>query len=494
LSLLLVAFVPDNKAKNSKAPASKTAPSKAAKNQGSSLDESIKRLLARPELKGATVGVHVVRLSDGKTLFASNADQMFIPASNAKLFTTAAALSTLGPDFEFRTVVGTAGRDLVVVGGGDPTISGRFTDEDPTVYFRRWAGVLKQQRVIHVPGDLVLDDSYFDREFVHPDWPKGDLGHWYAAPIAALVLNDSCIDVRIAPGGGKDEAAKVSIIPNTQYFEINNRLQKVKTAKEHAPRVFRSPNSRTIQCDGKVYERAQASATWLPVDDPVQYFGTVLREVLIQEGITIGGRVVSSAGAGKRSDFQPRLVHRFRLLPVLEVTNKESQNLYAEQVFKTLGALRQGGSWPGGRIAVEEALGRLNLDTKGFKINDGCGLSRSNRASPRAFTSLLAAMHRGSHGEKYRATLSIAGVDGTLKKRLTDGGTRGRIWGKTGSISGVRAISGYAKTHSGEWLAFSLIANNVRSSIRTVQDDFCKTLANWQERPNVVRRDGSTGK
>jgi D-alanyl-D-alanine carboxypeptidase/D-alanyl-D-alanine-endopeptidase (penicillin-binding protein 4) len=490
MALGLAAFAPDTK---SKAKPKEKAKSPVA-SSSTGLSDSITRLLSRPELKGATVGVHVLNLTDGKALFSRDADRLLIPASNTKLFTTAAALSTLGPQFEFRTVLGTAGKDLVVVGSGDPTIGGRFTDGDPTEYFRRWAAVLKQQRITRIGGDLLLDDSYFDRQFVHPDWPKNDLGHWYAAPVAALVLNDSCIDVRIAPGSAAQTTAQVSLIPNTKYFDLTNRTRIVKSAKEHAPRAVRGPGNRTILCDGGVYERAQPITSWLPVDDPVQFFGVVLREVLAEEGIAIAGGVKSAPGAGKRTDFQVRAVHRFQLQPVLEVTNKESQNLYAEQIFKTLGALRHDGSWKGGRQAVLDALAKLNIDAGGFEIVDGCGLSRSNRASPRAFTSLLAAMNRGSYGTQFRSTLSEAGSDGTLKKRLHEDAYRDRIWAKTGSISGVRSISGYVQSRSGDLLAFSFIANNVRSSVREIQDDFCKALANWSESDRVVRQERASGK
>jgi len=213
-----------------------------------------------------------------------------------------------------------------------------------------------------------------------------------------------------------------------------------------------------------------------------------MREVLADEGVQIDGTIKCTPGAGHRPDFQPRIVHRFRMQPVLEVTNKESQNLYAEQIFKTLGALRHDGSWSGGRQAVCEAMARLGIDSQGFVIDDGCGLSRSDRASPHAFTSLLIAMQRGPYGQEFRNTLSIAGVDGTLKKRLTEEPYRNRIWAKTGSISGVRSITGYVQTRSGEWLAFSLLANSVRSSVRGIQDDFCKALVNWVDSGPVAAR------
>jgi D-alanyl-D-alanine carboxypeptidase/D-alanyl-D-alanine-endopeptidase (penicillin-binding protein 4) len=447
--------------------------------QSAPLNDAISQLLARPALKGVDAGVHVIRLSDGKPLIARQSEKLFIPASNQKLLTTAAALVDLGPDYEFRTTVGTAGRDLVVVGGGDPTIGGRFTDGDPTVYFRRWAGVLKSQRLTHFAGDLVVDDSFFDRQFVHPHWPKRDLGHWYAAPIGALALNDDCVDVRVAPGPRPDAPAEVSLVPATHYFTIENRTRTVATTKQHAPRVDRRGGSRTILADGGMYQRAQPITSWVTVDDPTLFFATVLREVLAQEGISVAGTIRRAAGAGQSGEFRPRVLHRFRLGPAIRVTNKESQNFYAEQILKTIGAEHGDGSWSGGRKAATHALKRLGLDPASFVLDDGCGLSREDRLSPRAITTLLQLMHRGEHGEQFRESLAVAGIDGTLARRLDDERYRGRVWAKTGSITGVRAISGYVQTRSGEWLAFSFLANNVRNSVREVQDDLCKLLVDY---------------
>ncbi len=478
--LLLAAASADTKSKSAASPKSR---------EPARLNDSIHKLLGRPQLKGTTVGVHVVRLSDGKTTFEHQADRLFVPASNTKLLTTAAALVELGPDYQFRTEVGTSGRDLVVVGGGDPTIGGRLTGGDPTIYFRRWAKVLKEHRLTQIAGNLLLDDSFFDRQLTHPHWPPSDLGHWYAAPIAALSLNDSCVDVRIAPGPKAGSAATVTLIPNTRYLEFANRATTVASANEHAPRVARGGAGRVIQCDGGVYVHSQPSTSWLAVDDPVLYFGTVLREVLAEEGVKIAGEIRRAPGAGKRPEFQPRVVHRFRLLPALAVTNKESQNFYAEQILKTLGAEHGDGSWRGGRQAANLTLSKLGLDTNSYVLDDGCGLSRSNRASPRAFTALLVAMHRGPHSTEFRETLAVAGVDGTMSKRLNAEPYRGRVWAKTGSISGVRAIGGYVHTRSDQWLAFSLLINNVRASVRTIQDDFCKLLVNCDDPAAVVRRE-----
>jgi D-alanyl-D-alanine carboxypeptidase/D-alanyl-D-alanine-endopeptidase (penicillin-binding protein 4) len=362
------------------------------------------------------------------------------------------------------------------VGGGDPTIGGRFADGDPTAYFRRWAGVLKEQGITRIEGDLVLDDSFFDRQLIHPHWPKSDLGHWYAAPIAALALNDGCVHVQITPGVRPGAAARVSLIPPTRYLRVDNHTHTVSSSKEHAPRVSRRPGSDVIECEGGVYERSDPVMGWVTVDDPAVYFGTVMREVFAKENLPIVGEVRREPAIGRSTQFRARVAHRFPLLAALAVTNKQSQNFYAEQILKTLGAERGDGSWQGGCQAARTAMGELGLDPASYVLDDGCGLSRENRASPKAFTTLLAAMHQHSHGQHYRQTLAVTGVDGTLRKRLTDESYRGRVLAKTGSFTGVRAMSGYVQTRSGEWLAFSLLINDVRTSVRSIQDEFCKML------------------
>ena len=287
---------------------------------------------------------------------------------------------------------------------------------------------------------------------------------------------------RITPGPQPGKAAKISLVPATDYFQIDNRTRTVASSKEHSPRVSRRTGSSVIQCDGGVYLRAQPQMGWVTVEDPPMYFATVLREVLAEEGIHVEGKIRREPGMGRSSEFRPRVVHRFSLLPALAVTNKESQNFFAEQILKTLGAEHGGGSWDGACQAARRALNELGLDPDSFVLDDGCGLSRENRASPRAFTKLLVAMHQQSNGESYRQTLAVAGVDGTLRKRLSDEPYRGRIFAKTGSITGVRAMSGYVQTRSNQWLAFSLLINGVQRSVRTIQDDFCKLLVDFETR------------
>jgi D-alanyl-D-alanine carboxypeptidase/D-alanyl-D-alanine-endopeptidase (penicillin-binding protein 4) len=440
------------------------------------LTDRLTQWLASPALKGADVGLHIVQLDDAQTLFARDPNRLLVPASNTKLFTTAAALVALGPEFHFETLVGVDGDDLVVVGGGDPAIGGRFTGGDPTVYFRRWAKVLRDQGVNYIAGDLVLDDSRFDRQWIHPHWAKGDRGHWYAAPISALSLNDNCIDVRVAPGAKLGGPAAVTLTPDVPFLKVTNLTRTVSSSKQHAPRVLHRPGSGAIECDGAVYHHAAATKTSVPVDDPTHLFATVLREVLADEGVRIVGQARRSPHAVDSKSFRTRVSHRFPMIEAVAVANKESQNLFAEHLLKTIGAERGAGTWDAGRGAAVQTLTRLGVAADSFVLDDGSGLSRQNRATARSFTTLLAAMHRGPHATVFRQSLATSGVDGTLKKRLAEPPYRGRIFAKTGSITGVRSISGYAHTRSGKWLAFSLIINRPRQSVRSLQDELCRIL------------------
>jgi D-alanyl-D-alanine carboxypeptidase/D-alanyl-D-alanine-endopeptidase (penicillin-binding protein 4) len=441
-----------------------------------SLTAALDQILARSALRGATVGLHVISLSNDRSLFAHDADRQMTPASNAKLLTSAAAIQVLGTAYEFRTTVGWRGEDLVVAGGGDPAVGGRFTQGDATSYFRRWATVLRERGVRHVAGDVVVDDSLFDRVFVHPRWPSNELNRWYAAPVCALSLNDNCVDVQITPGRELGSPALVRLVPPGSSLSVVNRTRTVSRQSDHAPRIWRRPDSSQVECSGNVYQGSGLTSGWVTVVDPALFFGAVLRQVLIDEGISVGGDVRRELQAGRDASFRALFVHRFPLTAALRVMNKESQNFYAEQIYKIMGATHGAGSWAKGREAAARALSPLGLEIGSYTLDDGSGLSRANRVSPRQITRLLAVMFHGEHGELFRQTLSRSGVDGTLARRLIDPPYRGRLWAKTGSIQGVRAISGYAQNRRGQWLAFSLLINQNRYSVRAVQDDVCKAL------------------
>lgn len=416
----------------------------------------------------AEFGVAVVSLPGGQALFGRDADRLFAPASNLKLATTAAALSRLGPDFRFKTRLyqrgalegGVARGDLGVVGGGDPNLSGRFWGDDPEGPFRDWAKRLKSIGIRAFEGDLVLDDGYLDREGVHPSWPKDQLQEWYCAPTSALAFNDDCVEVRISPGlpGG---AATVSLRPPLARFRPENDVRTVADRGRHRYSILRSPDGWGVAVRGAFYQNAEPASEFVTVPDPAAFFGEALRDALASEGIEVRGtvRAAREGEAPGTAGWTLLLEHVSTLEATVSVANKRSQNLYAEQILKVLGKEARGeGSFAKGAEAVRDYLKDVGVPLDGVVIEDGSGLSRDNRIAADHLCRVLVAMWNSPRKDAFVGSLAVAGRDGTLEKRLKGPDTAGRILGKTGTIAGASALSGYARAGEDRWCAFSILA------------------------------------
>ncbi|HVS03752.1 MAG TPA: D-alanyl-D-alanine carboxypeptidase/D-alanyl-D-alanine-endopeptidase [Thermoanaerobaculia bacterium] len=436
--------------------------------------------------RGMTLGVHVVELGGGGEVYGYNADTRLVPASNQKLLTTAAALELLGPSYQFQTQLGMRGElaagalagDLAVRGAGDPTISGRFEAGDPYAVFRRWAGALRQAGVERVEGDLYLEHGLFDDVLVHPDWPAEQQMWWYEAPVAALSFNDNCMLLR-AWGGRPGHPGVVETLPRLDgLLQIRNGLRTTGRGKHHWA-VDRKPGSRLVTVGGEVSPRHQPLDVWVTVVDPVEYFGAALRAALAEGGVVV-------AGALRPVERLPGpwwtlvATHRTTLVTALDVTNKRSQNFYAESLYKLLGALRcNDGSWRGGRQALEEYLtGRLGWNADSFRLADGSGMSRHNGVTPRNLSGLLRHMFGHRWGVEYVRSLPYSGEEaGSLRKRLTEPPYRGNVFAKTGTLGGVSALSGYAKGRSGRLYAFAIVCNRTTAwEGRRAQDAVVQAL------------------
>ncbi len=438
-----------------------------------------------------SLGVHVIDLETGTEVYGYRADQERILASNTKLFTSAAALDLLGPGYFFETELRGRGRlvdgtwqgQLAVLGGGDPNISGRFHYGDPYAVFRQWAAALRRQGIQRIDGDIYLAPDLFGDRFVHPDWPDDQLDRWYEAPVAALSFNDNCVLVKVWPTR-PGQPARVQLVPSVEIFEVDNRAR---TANVRHSRVWitRSPGSAVIRVGGTISSRRSGPVEkWLTVPDPVRYFGAGLRDALSDEGLEIRGdvRVVETLPPGV---WMTLAVHRSDLLSTLEVINKRSQNFYAESVFKLLGA-RQclDGSWAGGSRVVSEFLQRAlfepgGLEEEVFQLADGSGMSRGNRATPRALTRLLRYMDRHPWADEFKATLPYSGEDDlSWEDRLAAPPYAGRVFAKTGTLNGVSTLSGYALGLSGRRYAFSILCNGAATAwqARRAQDAIIRAL------------------
>jgi D-alanyl-D-alanine carboxypeptidase/D-alanyl-D-alanine-endopeptidase (penicillin-binding protein 4) len=477
------------------------------------LAPQIDALLDEEELANAWWGIAVENLETGEMLYARNTGLGFVPASNTKLYTSAAALDLLGPDYRYETVLfadgpvertpsgGVLRGNLVVRGSGDPTIGGRFSDGDLTATFRAWADSLKARGITRVDGDLIGDDDVFDDVALGYGWSWDDELYWYSAELGGLVFNDNCVDVSIeARQAG--QPGRVTWEPmNTSYVQVVNQSLTVPRDSSLEEGYARPRGTNTLYLSSLVPE-GRTDRESLTVSNPTLYFAHVLRETLVAEGISVGGVAVDIDDLSVKPDAARlrRLAthHSPPLAEIVAVVNKRSQNLYADQVLKTLGTLaldtvvssREGfrerdmGSALRGVQVASSTFHRAGVPLGFVQLVDGSGLSRQNIITPAATLHLLRYMwrHEGEGvREAYLASLPIGGVDGTLRGRFRgEPNARGNVRAKTGTLSNASALSGYVTTRGGTPLAFAIMVNHYTTSsrpVRAIQDDLVEVLA-----------------
>lgn len=422
----------------------------------------------RPPAKPRGVSISVADVESGQTVFEKNPDQPQTIASITKMFTTAEAIHFLGPDYKFKTTFWRHGeiRDgnllgsLLVVGGGDPNISGRFYNDDFNAVFDKWAQGLAQAGIRQVVGDLVLNTAFFDGQARHPEWPTGQEAKWYQAPISALAFNDNVVLVSIHPGGRIGKPAAVSIDPPTGVLHPVSSARTVSSRGVVRVAVGRSAGSDAVTVSGTVPARNVWWSTPIAVDNAPEFFGAALKARLKNAGIELTGSIVEK---DVRPDAGWLLVAQTEseLLPTLAVVNKHSQGFYAEQVFKTVAAEKTGkGSWASGVSTERLFLTALGLDPTHYDLHDGSGLSAYNRVAAGDLVRFLEAMNKQPHAAEWKSTLAISGeTEGTLRHRFREADVRGRIYAKTGTINGVSTLAGYVTGGSGKIYAFAILLN-----------------------------------
>lgn len=449
------------------------------------LNRAINEQVRRALRSSPALSVVVEEVASGERIYGYRADERRILASNTKLFTSAAALHYLGPGYVFETpllsrgpvAAGTLRGDLAVVGRGDPTVSERFT-LDPYAAFRPWARALRERGIRRVEGDLYLAHGYFEDAEVHPDWPRDQLSKWYEAPVSALSFNDNCVWVRVSPtGGGR---ARVDVLPPLGRYPVVNLTRTGSSSRYHQVVVTRKPDAAEIEVRGYVWSEAETENAWVTVPDPVGYFGAALLAALAEEGIEVAGRArpVERIPPGA---WERVAEHRTSLLTALEVVNKRSQNFYAESVLKTLGAEScDRGTWEAGLDAVAQFLEEeVGIPRGAYRMADGSGLSRGNRFSADQLVRLLRHMYYHRWGRAFLQSLPHSGEDGvSWERRLEGDGYRGNVFAKTGTLSGVSTLSGYAKGRSGRLYAFSILGNGTGATwrARDAQDAILRAL------------------
>ncbi len=454
----------------------------------------IRTLLRNPHLKGAAVGLAVYSVTHGESLVRVDASTARIPASNAKLVTTATALVTLGPGFRFETRLvgdgevdagGVLAGDLVVLGDGDP--DPRELDGPSLV--ERLAAAAKEAGLTKVEGRLVVDDRLFDREAVAPGWKENDLHKAYSAPVAGFSSYGNTLAVEVRPAAAVGGAAEVSLSPAGAPFELDASVTTAGPKGKHLidVRPMPAPPGR-ITVRGKTPRGARPVPVEVSVIDPALVAGERLRAALRRMGVEVVGEVVLAPAelSPNLRSRAPVAVAASPLAPLLAVLNKESSNVVAEHLFKRCGYAHEGrGTFASGGRAARAAVERLGVEWGGSRAADGSGLSRDNRFSADLFVSLLDRLYRSAWRELLLDSLAVAGADGTLRRRLTEPRYRGRVRGKTGFVSRVSSVSGFAQTDDGEVIAFSILVNGFSGwsgHVKAVQDDVLRKLCDLAPR------------
>jgi len=472
----------------------------------------IDQILSEPDLARGFWGIEVVSLSSGRVLYEHNADKLFTPASNTKLFTTAAALALIGPDYTFHTTVETNGLldkhgrltgDLLLVGRGDPNLSGRelpyalHTErtDHPIEALEQLADEVVQKGVKYVDGDVIADDSYFAFERYGEGWSQDDLVWADGAPVSALTTNDNVVFVNILPADRAGEHAFVNITPFADYYHVDNRM--ITTPAGTGRRIFinREPGSTVLTIWGNMPLDDAGANEALAIEDPAEFAAGLFRQLLEKRGIVIYGQqrtrhtdlaslstftvtaLAPARGGAEPSralQNQPLVLASHESKPLMEdvrVINKVSQNLHAEILLRLLGREKgTAGTVEGGLEVIRGFLNNVGVPPDQYVFYDGSGLSRQNLVTPAAVVVLLRYAAQQAWGASFRDTLPVAGVDGSLAERFTDEDVQGRVRGKTGSLGGVKTLSGYATTGRGEEVAFSILTNNLNLPSKRVTD------------------------
>ena len=464
------------------------------------LARAIRQIVEADTFRNAFWGIVIHDLTHDRRLYEQHADKSFIPASNMKLYTTAAALELLGPDFRYETTVYSyidstnAGvkQHLIVRGSGDPTIGGRFYDGDYTRTFRDWADSLKAHGIRIITGDIVGDDNVFDDVPLGYGWSWDDEPYWYSAELGGLVFNDNCVDVTIV-GLRRGTPALISWEPyQTDYVRIVNATVTLPPDSSLTEGYERRRGSNTIRIFSRVPE-GRIDFESLTVTNPTRYFIHVLRTALNRAGIPVLGDERDVDELSLLPTYRPPAFRRVAthysppLREIVRVINKRSQNLYADQLLKTLGTLDGlPGSHPRGIARAREVFARAGIDTSRIQMVDGSGLSRMNLVTPEMTVKLLRYMWHHPDTTVRQAfydSLPVGGVDGTLEHRYTpDDPAYRNVRAKTGYVSNVRTLSGYVKTAGGTFIAFSLMCNHYTVPTRVVnraQDAIVNLLARY---------------
>ncbi|WP_229379407.1 D-alanyl-D-alanine carboxypeptidase/D-alanyl-D-alanine-endopeptidase [Streptomyces sp. VRA16 Mangrove soil] len=456
----------------------------------SGLPEAIDTILGDPRMEGGAASVVVADATTGETLYQHNPTGRLSPASNTKLATSAAAMELLGPDHRFTTDVLADGRvrggeldgDLYLRGTGDPTTLASDYD--------KLAADLAAAGVQRVDGRLIADDTRFDHQRIGDTWGGDDESSYYAAQISALTVapdtdyDSGTVIVEVAPGAKAGDKPVVSVTPKNTYVHFDVAAKTVAAGGDDTVAVERQHGTNTITVSGTVPVGGDTTKEWVTVWEPTGYAAAIFRDALAAHGVKVSGATklgrATPAGA-KTLATHDSMALKDLLIPFMKLSN----NMHAESLTKAMGYKATGrpGSWGDGTAAIAGYLKGAGVDASKIRQVDGSGLSRKDNFAARQIADLLLKVRGEPWYADWYKSLPVACdparfVGGTLRSRMCNTPAALNARGKTGSLTGASALSGYVKDADGRELVYSIVQNNyLVDSVKPLEDAIVVTLA-----------------
>jgi serine-type D-Ala-D-Ala carboxypeptidase/endopeptidase (penicillin-binding protein 4) len=438
--------------------------------------------------RSGTWGAMVISLTRGDTLYALNPGEEMLPASTMKLFTSAIALETFGPNYHFSTDAlrdapvgpdGTLNGNLYIRGDGDPALSGKFLPGGASAPMNRLADLVAQQGIKHITGSVIGDASGFDDQRIPEGWLTRYLQASYAARVSALSLNENLVAVAVTPtASGKP--ATVALEPSTSAIPLVSNVRTV--AGTGARLSFRKLGNGTIQANGSIGTRAGTRKYVYIVEDPPSFATGAFMNALIARGVKVDGGI--KLGKTPPTATKVTGLQSPALATMIAAMNRESINHYAELLFRDAarGPTRNAvGSVQNASSVLDKFFAtKVGVDTTRLIFADGSGLSTLDRVTARSQVQLLSYAHRASWGPWLHSSLPVAGNSELLKRRMRNTPAEGNLHAKTGTTNDVIALAGYVTAVNGEVLAFSFLYNGKdRWTAKSMIDVMSESLASF---------------
>ncbi len=466
------------------------------------LQDDLESLLDNKQFDNSFIGISVIAPETNEVLFQKNENKNFIPASNEKLLTTATALRYLGADYKFQTRIyldgdktetGEFNGDIYIRGFGDPSLSNYFY-ENPFQIFHYFTKILDSLGIKIINGDIIGDDNFFDDLFYAPGWQLDDIIYPYSAQINALSILDNKVEITIESGLNVGEATTMSVYPDIKYVNVTNQV--LTSESEEATNIYAVKDAFTndIKIYGNIsYDSVSLAKHSLSVSiyNPTLFFLYVFKDYLDKNNISHKGALADIDDLEYLPDYtffeQNFIYFSPKLSEIIKIINRESHNLAAEMLLKTIARETSGfGSTSDGIEQVKKYLEKIGLSSDKIFIVDGSGLSRLNMLTPSLLTSVLNNLYKSEHRNLFWSSLAAPSENGTMKRRLTKSAAAKRVRAKTGTMNNVSTISGYVKSRDDEIIIFSVLVNNFTvplNKVHNLQDLICMRLAGFTRYP-----------